>query len=145
MSPRLALACAACALAACQPATTLSGAVQSTGAALGDWLLAPTRCTAGDNAEFNGVDLSDGRHNLRVDDDPLKGYVVAVAPSGDPGAPRAWLSPTSGCASFAATVAADDDGWDGSGGSLILDCALDAGGAIAGRIAWDHCYAPETY
>src|SRR5690349_4328093 len=136
MIRRLAPLCAAALLAACAPDTRVSGSVAVTGSALGEWTLAPTSCVAGSDAEFYGVDLSDARRNLRVDDDPLKGYVVTVSPDGDPGDPRAWLSPTSGCKQFAASVQGESDGWGALSGSLILDCTLDTGAQVAGRIDW---------
>jgi hypothetical protein len=137
------LALAACALlAACRPDTTVTGAVQSTSAALGSWTLAPTQCMTGTDAAFYGVDLGDGAHALRVVDDALKGYVVTLAPDGDPNDPRVWLSPTSGCARFDAEVSGTDDQWGALSGRVQLDCALDGGGHIGGEIAFDHCYDP---
>jgi hypothetical protein len=145
MSPRCALVRlllggALTATAACVPSAQVSGSVTVNGPSLGSWTLRPRCCASGDDHEFLGADLTDGKRALRVVDDPLKGYVVTLAPDGDPADPRAWLSPGASCPRFGAQVAQSaDDG--GVSGFADLDCALGDGTTVSGRVDFAECGA----
>ena len=110
----------------------LAGSLVSEGGALGSWTLVPSTCSSGSSREFNGADLTDGTRNVRLVDDPAKGYVVTVAPDGDPARPAAIFTPVS-CTEFCAEIVG------GTTGSLALDCPSDGRGRLHGRVDFADC------
>jgi hypothetical protein len=115
--------------------TTESGTLRSTGSPLGEWTMTPTMCIGGGAFEFNGVDLSDGLRNVRLIDDPAKGFLVTVSPDGDPARPAVLLTPQ-GCARFSASLTGDPA--NDATGQLELDCDLGSG-RFSGSVAFANC------
>jgi hypothetical protein len=118
-------------LAATGCIANVDGDVRSTGGALGAWRWHPTMCRNGDAREFLGADLSDGKIDLRLVDDPSKGYALVIALGNDPAYPTAVLYPQS-CTRFDASTTDNDDG------NFQIDCPL-PGGGLSGSASYSDC------
>lgn len=136
----------------CDP-TVLSGSFALHDATGAGWQLRPTLCLNGDTREFYGVDLIDGSADLRLFQDPLWGWSIAIAPDGNTAMPSDLIGLNSGCQRFDPELTYDPCGRCGKNdtdeddstmsGHLELDCPLTSGGRISGRVDFQFCNNPE--
>jgi hypothetical protein len=122
-------------LAGCS-SPSANGSLHSEAGVLGTWNFQPKTCRGGGELEFDGVDLSDGVRNVRVLNDPAKGYVVTISPDGDPARPAVVLTAAS-CHLFVCSVSGDP-AVDATG-RAELDCTTDGNGQVTGLLTFDNC------